>query len=791
MLRKGWLMGLFLTYSLAAAQTGSLRVSVGDEKGQPLPAIVSLVPDAYAYCYPWSDQILSEWHYWFLKRQKELNKQISLHEWYQWMTDVSLMVLTRDQWLTDDEGVGVRALSPDVYSAYAWSPGYGVACAHRVVVKAESETTLRLVLRRIPITQVTAQLVIPSEHIETVRVRLEQKGRVSTLHPITVSSYESAGILWEFPFAEWHPRAQRWWGPTAINVIFEADEVSDGSWRTWSARRTFVLDRLGEPINLGVIKLEPQTRHFPPLIPIVFQLFWADGKTPASGVSLDGALTNHKGTVTVPKRLGGHHIVVEVPRSQWHKGVSSAHWLYVTPKTKVARIILPRPARLKGVVRDDNGKPVAKAEVTIRYRIGDQIVDYTLIPNEFLNGFLQRTVTDPNGVFTFNALPPGSFVLSAWDGNTVSNRFMFVPAGTVVEVPVILEPERWRRLIGEVRSLDGEPVTNAVVVTVGKRLFTDPFGRFEGDSPIGEGALTVWSPDKGAAVRWVTIPPSDEPLHLSFTLETGGVQGRLVDEKGRPLPMEVVSIQRVGSYSPALMTTHTDEDGRFTISPVPSGEWQLVVEARRYYHNTLPALIKKVIVPPTGIVNVGTLTVLRSLGDVMGRVVFPKDFGKRVGEDKVQVVLHRDEWWSGGPDFIQTVTLHDPQFRFSHLPPGTYWLIAKGGGWASEPQKVLIPDKGGIVRTKVTIKRAGNAYVVVQDKKQGKALTAYISILHSSKVELGTNVADNAGEAIIKNLPPGNHTLFISQPLHHYVQLPITITPDTTTRVKVTLEPKL
>jgi len=768
-MRKGaWLLGLLLLWvNFAIAQTGTLRVTVYDEQKRPVPSVVRVLPQPYEFCKPWWAHTLSQWHSLFLHCASELGREPSLQEWHEWMVKFGLAVREQSQWLTDENGVGVWSLRPEIYSVYAWAPGYGVACAHHIVVKPGQTTDVILTLPLIPITVIRAQVLLPWERIGCAFVRLAQNGQVSPMIPLF------AGYI-QLPLSEWHPRARRDFSLGEFTAIFEADEMA--------AEKNFRIERWGEIVDLGEVELKPQPPREERKVPVSIQVFWSDRKTPAAGVAVCwmDTLTNKQGRVKLELPLGGQEIEIRVPRNRWDKGISSFHWLYITPMLKEVKIVLPKPAKVQGFVRYEDGTPAVNAEVKMNLlsREGGE----RILSEPSLN-----IRTDKKGNFNFATVPPGRFVLSASDGTYYRERFLTVREGETIQVAITLPIPSKRQVVGEVKLPSGEPADGAAIVMLGKTLFSDSQGHFEFHCSPGEEAIFFWLPGKGAAWRWLTIPPSKEPLSLSVTLENGGVTGQLVDEQGQPIKMAVVKLSRAGFYFTGLLASHTDENGRFTISPVPSGKWQLLVEGNpsAQLPHLLPALVKEVNVPSNEVVDVGTLKVSSKVGRIVGRVEFPPDFGSREGEweVKISLCLPQKLW-------LRDVYLSRPNFECSLPAPGVYWLLAQGGGWSSGLQKVVVPETGGQVSVNLPLKRAGSIKVTVRSAKTDKPVPASVYVVNADGLEIAYSFSDCEGEAWLENIPPGEYFLRVWKPLHRIAKVPVTVKAGEVTEAKVTLEPK-
>ncbi len=767
MRRGAWLLNLLLWVNLAIAQTGTLRVTVYDEQKRPVPSIVSVLPQLYEFCNPWRAETLSQWHSLFIHCASELGREPSLQEWHEWMVRFGLAIREQSQRFTDERGIGIWSLRPGIYSVYAWSPGYGVACAHHIVIKPGQTTDVTLTLPRIPITIIRAQVLLPWDSIGYAYVRLVQNGQVSPKIPLFARYLQ-------LPLSEWHPRARRDFDLGEFTAIFEADGKV--------AEKSFRIERWGEIVDLGEVELKPKPPKAERRVPVTIQVLWSDRKTPAAGVAVYemNTLTNKQGRVRLELPLGGHEIEIRVPRNRWDKGISSFHWLYITPMLKEVKIVLPKPAKVQGIVRYEDGTPAVNAEVKMNLlsREGGERV----LSQPSLN-----IRTDKKGNFNFATVPPGRFVLRVWDGTYLTERFLTVREGETIQVAITLPIPSERKVVGEVKLPSGEPADGAAIVMLGKTLFSESQGHFEFHCSPGEETLFFWLPGKGAAWRWLTIPPSKEPLSLSVILEKGGVTGQLVDEQGQPVKMAVVKLIQAGFYFPGLLASHTDENGRFAISPVPSGKWQLLVEGypSEQLPYPLPALVKEVDVPPNEVVDVGTLKVSSKVGRIVGRVEFPSDFGSREGERKVKIFLCLPEkLW------LCDVYPSKPQFECQLPAPGVYWLLAQGGGWSSEPQKVIVPETGEQVSVTLPLKRAGSVKVTVRSAKTDKPVPASVYVVNADGLEIAHSFCDCEGEAWLENILPGEYFLRVWRPLHRIAKVPVTVKAGEVTEAKVTLEPK-
>jgi len=777
MRRTMLLLCLFLGLKVAGAEDGVLRVFVQDEAGRPVQAVVSLYPQIYDFCRPWDALTISRWHSLYLTCALELGKEPNLQEWREYLIKCGEISPSQLELLTDERGEIVRSVSPSVYSVYAWSPGFGIACAHNVLVRPNEVVEVVLSLPRVPITMLKAQLIFPPPPLGFALMKIVQNGALSKSVEVPLLSK-----FVRLPLAQWHPRSSGLFDLGEFTVLFEADGHE--------ARRSFRLEKWGEEVNLGIVEFSPRLKEqrTGKKVKVVAQVFWSDGKTPASNVKVCDKTTDRQGRVRLNLNEGGNRVSIQVPKGFWQKGMTSFHWVYVTPETKGVRIVLPKPAKVQGVVRYEGAIPVVNAEVSLSVCLEDG-EEFSFGRGEGNPDLTART--DEKGAFVFPTVPPGKFVLRVWNGRIFYERKIQLQSGQNLQVSVTLSPPEMRQVLGEIKLPSGEPASKAAVL-IGcggvEILSADEKGLFETKCQVTEGPLFAFVPGEGAAFRWLSIPPSPSPLKVPITLENGSVIGQIVDEHNRPIVRASVRLLRKGFYFTGLLAAHTDSEGRFKISPVPSGEWQLVVEGPQDSHLDLPVLRKALSVPPKGVVDAGTLKVPTKVGQIHGRVIFPANFGKQEGQSSVRIYIQPAGWFKQRT--LEQVSPSNPEFRCFPLPPGEYWLMAQGGGWSSYPQKVIIPETGGTVSVTLSLHKAGSLKVLVCDERTGKPVKASATIVDAKGVELSHGFADDEGEALIEDILPGKYTLRVWAPLFQTVELPVSIVAGQKSEAAVRLKPR-
>ena len=250
---------------------------------------------------------------------------------------------------------------------------------------------------------------------------------------------------------------------------------------------------------------------------------------------------------------------------------------------------LAAAATLSGVVRSDDGAPLAGATV--------QVWDSALRGAE--------TAADADGAFTFTDLPPGRYRLRAtpsWRDNHVP-RFLPDERDYCDSTVVTLEADvtdlafalpAGATLAGLVTDAQGEPVAGKVIWALGADADTEGWGRPALSAPDGSFLISgIDAPPDGEGDHALYIdgddafpvqfygPTYDEDLATPIAIAAGA--DRSVDD-WTVLPGITVSGTVTGPAGPIadtdvhvyatsqVVTVQTDAAGRYTATGIPPGE---------------------------------------------------------------------------------------------------------------------------------------------------------------------------------------------------------------------------
>ena len=233
-------------------------------------------------------------------------------------------------------------------------------------------------------------------------------------------------------------------------------------------------------------------------------------------------------------------------------------------------------APIGGVVKDEAGRPVAGAKVSLDFFHNSD--DPPPGPTEFQLG--DFSVTDASGRWTYPAMPSGydparlmirvrqpDFQPFAVYGGAVTDAIG--PKGTVILA-------RGITITGRVVDREGHPIRGAKASAGGNRwgsdmplVETDADGRFRLEHlPLGETVLTVQAKGHSPGLVKIDARPGAPPVEMKLGIPRM-IQGRVVDQRDRPIAGVQLTVDGWAGFSTLNWETETGTDGRFRWNDAP------------------------------------------------------------------------------------------------------------------------------------------------------------------------------------------------------------------------------
>jgi protocatechuate 3,4-dioxygenase beta subunit len=354
----------------------------------------------------------------------------------------------------------------------------------------------------------------------------------------------------------------------------------------------------------------PDAPHFDPSrpdAPLVARLFRnvaitgkvtrPDGK-PAGGILLQAegrGNTNHYCRRLVRTRADGTYSLLVNPDQSYLIAVTDDRWAASAKTGLIARegkpqqnidFALHNGTLLQGKLTIGRGKkPVAKQTITLIQEGSALPADLKGQWGRSQEQLVRWAATDKDGHYSIR-VGPGTYKIS---GPETDHRRLVVKEEKIVTEDFHIDRLARGPLEGVVlaKTVDGKPVAGAIVQGesvkwsghAGFEAVADDKGCFRSERWHDDMYLYVRDP-KGTLATVASIGADDEKVTIVL-LPAGKIQGRIVDENGKPLDgLRVTCSQRIGSNvnprDQAFIQETTDRNGGFTFGGIlPAADCRL------------------------------------------------------------------------------------------------------------------------------------------------------------------------------------------------------------------------
>lgn len=451
-------------------------------------------------------------------------------------------------------------------------------------------------------------------------------------------------------------------------------------------------------------------------------------------------------------------------------------------------VVLPRGLSLRGLVKNENGQPMAGVDVELTrsfsFQSGRGATQFSLIgpPQN-----RPKKQTGPEGRFEFRGLGTGDYSLSATKNGFARERVdpVKVSEGRSLE-PLELVLKSGATISGFVRDRAGSGVAGYRVGArpAGAGGGMGPFGGVFAEEPTGpDGAFFLEGLSTGQTYDLQTLSESGPGPRKSATAPADGVEiavtgrgyirGVVSEGEGRPVTDFEVAYSPSGpgggirmifngpggrGRGPGQKQPVHAEDGSFLIDDVPAGKWDVVVTATGYQSGRAAGVTVE-----EGGAAEGVEVRLSQGATLSGRVTDARS-GRPVIEGTVRADLS-----GSGPRFRmmgmggenETVTDADGHFELVGLAPGTYAVTASHPSWSESTVTAELKD----APLAVDIKLGQGGTVTGSVLNAGRPLPgASVSLSAAGEMMRGpfggeqSTVTDSAGRFRFERLNPGRYS---------------------------------
>ncbi|MFP3392647.1 carboxypeptidase regulatory-like domain-containing protein [Brevibacillus sp. SIMBA_040] len=453
----------------------------------------------------------------------------------------------------------------------------------------------------------------------------------------------------------------------------------------------------------------------------------------ANGFVIKSVISDSQGSFTVMGLAGGQYIVTASAT-----GFQS---------NQAGAIVLPNAAT-------PVQQQLSQAFGVISGTIGPVVAGTSIQLFDINNLLIGSVIADGNGAFSFDGLPPGSYVLTASaPGYAVKSTGAIVVAGQTASVTMTLEPNP-ASISGTVRDASMQPIVNAVVRIMDLNETTRGFGATDssgvytiGNLPVGSFILSANAPGFVAGTIGVTFGPGEVKTGIDFTLsaDAGGISGQVTDaaSPGTPISGAVVLI-RSALDGNVVASASTDSGGNYLVGNLAPGAYNVTVSAPTYSAQTVGVNVASQ--QTTG----ASVALLLLPATISGSVMNSNGLPVTGGDISVKLV-------DSNQTVIQSLLANElGGFFFSNVAPGGYTILASAPGYGVSNIGITV-TAGATATTTVTLADLPAAISgQVTNQVTGLGVPgSSVLITDAQGILLSMLLTDDQGVFLAEKLPPG------------------------------------
>ncbi|MEW4288285.1 carboxypeptidase regulatory-like domain-containing protein [Rossellomorea marisflavi] len=352
--------------------------------------------------------------------------------------------------------------------------------------------------------------------------------------------------------------------------------------------------------------------------------------------------------------------------------------------SNVSFALQPNPGVIQGTVRDAvTNLPIPNASITIRQFSGDGPI-------------ITTTLTDANGFFQTTQLSPRSYVVVASkEGYSTATVSAEVVSNSVTSVELFLSPNPGA-VQGTVRdAATSQPIPDTLVRVVNNQgtiiafIHTDSNGFYYlGGLAPGDYTVVAVNPlyQTGFAETMI-LPNVTNTVNFSLQSNPATLSGLVFDAVDQsPLPGTVIEVRLAGTNILVRRVT-SDENGRYIISGLPAGTFDVIAELQNYSLSTNTVFLSA---GESEILNIP----MRPFPATVTGTVYDAATQLPIAGALVRLLIQNTDI-----EVTSTLTSSDGTYSLGNIAPGQYNLIFSADGYGNvvrqitlEPNEVEVVD---------------------------------------------------------------------------------------------------
>lgn len=445
-------------------------------------------------------------------------------------------------------------------------------------------------------------------------------------------------------------------------------------------------------------------------------------------------------------------------------------------------LVLIRPAKLEGVVVDEDDRPVAGAEVwldsEVAFTVGEeasrrqlfavaigasegslgvtrgQVPDIPLFADDLDQGSIGSVLTDQYGRFELPLLLPGTHrVWATHGGHAASAVESFELRSGELRSGLRLRLREGVPLTGVVRTSNGQPIAGVSVdLGDGLLLTTDDRGVFDAGFRRGRQTLVLRGP--GLIPKQVEVDlgrgkGAGVDLEVELEPATGRFEGRVVDGNNQPIANVEVELRPLDGLSPSQITW-TDDRGLYQFDQLAPGPVEIVFAHRDYVPDEARARVDEQ----------GGLRHEITLDTGWSAAVLVRS---AAGGEPIAGAQLRASSPRGKSQVVTGATDKRGLAQLDRLLGETVELEVSAPGWVPQQLRVR-DDASGLVNVTVELIEGGSIRGTIDDDIGEPVSNATIQVRSASGALLGEARSNGRGEWRVDGIPAGEVTVQAEPP---------------------------
>ncbi|WP_028596783.1 carboxypeptidase regulatory-like domain-containing protein [Paenibacillus assamensis] len=440
--------------------------------------------------------------------------------------------------------------------------------------------------------------------------------------------------------------------------------------------------------------------------------------------------------------------------------------------TELNITLLPNPAQFSGTITSTDGTPIINAQLR------------ALDSNE---NILALGLPNISGNYVITNLPPGnhSVVISAPNFSTLVDGVALTPGASLTNVNFVLTPNPGS-ISGNVRDrVTGEIISGASISirtpdaqgVLLEATVTSIFGNFTFvDLPAGSYSLIIRAngystQELGEIIQSGVNTTANILLDPSFAR----IDGNVLTTSGTPVTGNSINIRIYDEKGALFETIVANSNGTFTVQDLPTGNYQVSVNAPGFAATVVPLQVISGQTLPL------TITLSTLVSTVSGNV-FDATTNQPLSGTTVAFKMET------GEIVTSVLTGQEGTYQFPNLQPGTGAVTCEHIGYGEKSQAIQLPAGESQTVNFILQQNAGGVFGIVTDLATGDTLEgAAIQIFDSRNTLLSTHLTDSIGQYLAEGLSPGTYKAVASQQGYASQSGSFTVASGTNTRLSFAL----